>query len=292
MTVPGLREVRDHGRAAVRVLVADQVPDRAAALTYFGLLAIFPALIVLVAVVGLFARSDALAAFIVGITTDLLPPGVEDVGPALLAAVNGRAQAGTAAVLGVVASVWAVSGYVAAFQRATAAIRGVPDDRAPWMGKLARLPLTLLLLAILAVIVLVLLASGPLGEAVERALGLTGLTASVWHVLRWPALFVVLNVFFALLNRGLPRSLRHARRRRTWFSPGGVAGIAIWLAASAVFSWYVATFATDTGSYGALGTAVVFLGWLWLGNFALLVGVEIDVRIVEQRHATAPVGNE
>lgn len=276
-----LRELRTRGRAAMRVLIADQVPDRAAALTYFGLLAIFPALIVLVAVVGLFGRTEQVAEFVIEVVVELLPTGVEEIGPALLAAIDGQSQAGIAAALGVVAGVWAVSGYVAAFQRATAAIRGVPERRTPWGAKLARLPLTALLLGLLVTITLVLLASGPIGAAVERAFGVSAQAATLWHLLRWPALFVVLNIVFSLLHSGLPSSMRHARQRRTWLSPGGIIGISIWLVASAGLSWYMTTIATDHGSYRALGTLVVFLGWLWVGNFALLVGVEIDVRLVE-----------
>ncbi|MGQ0577086.1 MAG: YihY/virulence factor BrkB family protein [Pseudonocardia sp.] len=268
-------------RAGLRVLVDDQLVDRAAALTYFGLLGIFPALIVLVGVIGVAGHSDVVADLVVDVVVDLLPAGADGVGPALREAMQAGEEAGAFAGLGVVVSVWAVSGYVAAFQRAVSAIRGAPEVRSPWSAKFARLPLTLLLLAMLTVITLVLLASGPIGAAVERAVGASATAAGAWQVLRWPMLFVVLNVFFSLLQRGLPASVADARRGRSWVSRGGVAGISLWLAGSAAFSWYVSTFATDHGSYGALGTVVAFLGWLWLGSFALLVGVEIDVRLGE-----------
>ncbi|MGE3284700.1 MAG: YihY/virulence factor BrkB family protein [Pseudonocardia sp.] len=268
-------------RTLTRVLVEDQLVDRAAALTYFGLLAIVPGAAVLLALVGLFARSEGVQQVILRMATTVLPEPLEGVGPVLIDAIDSASGAGTAAFIGLVVSIWAVSGYVAAFQRATAVIRDVPDDRAPWMAKLARLPLTILLLALLSLITFMLVVGGPLIAAVERVLGLPPVTGALWTYLRWPLLFVVLNVFFSLLQRGLPRSMRHVRNRGTWFSLGGVVAVAIWMTASGAFSLYVTTFATDHGGYGAFGTLVLFMGWMWMGSFAMLVGVEVDVRVVE-----------
>ncbi|MBO0848186.1 MAG: YihY/virulence factor BrkB family protein [Pseudonocardia sp.] len=278
----GLREPMSLVRAGVRVLVEDQLVDRAAALTYFALLAIFPAMIVLVAVLGVAVRSDRIADVVVAMLADLLPAGAEDVGLALRVGLEARAQAGAFIGVGLLTSVWAVSGFVAGFQRASAAIRGTPDSRPPWEVKLARLPLTLLLLAMLALITLALLAVGPVGDAVERALGLSGAADWTWRLLRWPALVVVLNLFFTLLQHSAG-SADGRPGRRTWFSRGGLAGTALWLIGSAGFSWYVTYVATDLSTYGALGTAVVFLGWLWLGNFAMLVGLELDIRVLHRR---------
>jgi membrane protein len=278
----GLREPMSLVRAGIRVVVEDQLVDRAAALTYFALLAIFPAMIVLVAVLGLAVRSDRIADVVVAMLADLLPAGAEDVGPTLRAGLEAREQTGAFIGVGLLTSVWAVSGFVAAFQRAIAAIRGTPDSRLPWEMKLARLPLTLLLLAMLALITLTLLAVGPLGDAAERAIGLSGVADWIWRLLRWPALVLVLNLFFTLLqHRGGRGDGRPARR--TWFSWGGMAGTALWLIGSAGFSWYVTYVATGVNAYGALGTAVVFLGWLWLGNFAMLIGLELDMRVIEKR---------
>ncbi|MGD9531281.1 YihY/virulence factor BrkB family protein [Pseudonocardia sp.] len=274
-------QLRELARTATRVLVADQLVDRAAALTYFGLLAIVPGTVVLVALGGFFARSEGVQQVILRASAAVLPEPLEGIGPALVDAIDGESRAGTAAIIGLVVSVWAVSGYVAAFQRATAAIRDVPEDRAPWMAKLARLPLTLLLLALLSVITLMLVVGGPLVATIERVLGLPPVAAALWTYLRWPLLFVVLNVFFSLLQRGLPRSLRHVRTRGTWLSLGSVVAVTIWMTASAAFSLYVTTFASDHGGYGAFGTLALFLGWMWMGSFAMLVGVEVDVRIVE-----------
>ncbi len=273
-------------QAGARVLVEDQLVDRAAALTYFALLAIFPAMIVLVAVLGVSVRSDRVADAVVAVMAELLPAGADGVGPALRRALEARVQAGTFIGVGLLTSIWAVSGYVAAFHRATSAIRGAPDTRPPWKSKLARLPLTLLLLAMLALITLVLLATGPLGAVLERTVGLPKLLAAVWHLVRWPVLVLVLTLFFALLQRGGAASAHDRPTRRRWVSWGGVAGSGLWLAASAGFSGYITYVAPDVGAYGTLGTAVVFLGWVWLGNFAMLIGVEVDVRLV-QRRATA-----
>jgi membrane protein len=278
----GLREPMSLARAGVRVLVEDQLVDRAAALTYFALLAIFPAMIVLVAVLGLAVRSDRIADVVVAMVADLLPTGAEGVGPTLRAGLEARDQAGAFIGVGLLTSVWAVSGFVAAFQRATSAIQGTPESRPPWEVKLARLPLTLLLLAMLALITLALLAVGPLGDALERAVGLSGAADWAWRLLRWPALVLVLNLFFTLLRHSGHRDHRRPVRRR-WFSWGGLAGTMLWLVGSAAFSWYATYVATGVSAYGALGTAVVFLGWLWLGNFAMLAGLEIDVRVIERR---------
>lgn len=280
--IPGWRKLRSAGRSGMRVLVEDELVDRAAALTYFALLAIFPAMIVLVAALEVWLHSDRVADVIVGMVVDLLPPSARDVGPALRAALQARAQAGTFIWVGLLTSVWAVSGFVAAFQRATSAIRAVPDPRPPWKLKLVRLPLTLLLLAILTLITLLLFATGPLSAVLEQLFGLSDLIDRIWYLARWPVLVAVLNLFFVLLQRGATPQ-RHRPTGHGWGSWGGLVGSALWLAGSAGFSWYITHIARGVGPYGALGTVVVFLGWVWLGSFSMLVGVEVDVRIVEPR---------
>jgi membrane protein len=283
---------RSVATAAVRVLVEDQLVDRAAALTYFGLLAIFPTMIVLVAVLGMSLRPDRVADVVVGMMADLLPAGAEDVGHVLRAALQARAQAGGLVGVGLVTSIWAVSGFVAAFGRAASAIRGIPDARPPWRAKLARLPLTLLLLAMLALITVVVLATGPFGTVLERLVGLPDVVGRMWRLARWPVLVVVLNLFFALLQHrtAAPRRLSGLPWARPWVSWGGLTGSALWLAGSAVMSWYITYIAADV-AYGALGTVVVFLGWAWLGSFAMLIGVEVDVRLVERGRCAAPRSN-
>lgn len=280
--IPGWGKLRSAGRSSVRVLVEDELVDRAAALTYFALLATLPAMIVLVAVLEVSLRSDLVADVVVDTVVDLLPVGAGDAGPALRAALQARPQTGVFIALGLVTSVWAVSGFVAAFQRATSAIRAFPDPRPPWKLKLVRLPLTLLLLAILVLITLLLFATGPLSAVLERLIGLPDLVDRLWYFARWPVLLAVLNLYYVLLQLGSPPQRRRPSGH-AWGSLGGLAGSALWLAGSAVFSWYVTNIARGVGPYGALGTAVVFLGWVWLGSFSMLVGVEVDVRIVEPR---------
>ena len=281
--IPGWGRLREAGRSGVRVLVEDELVDRAAALTYFALLAIFPAMIVLVAVLEIWLRSDTVTDVVVGTVADLLPPGTEDVGAVLRDALHARAEAGTFIGVGLVTSVWAVSGFVAAFQRATSAIRAVPDPRPPWKLKLVRLPLTLVLLAILVLITLLLLATGPLSTVLERVAGSTELFDRIWYFARWPVLVGVLNLFFVLLQRGSSPPRRRRWAVRGWVSWGGLVGSALWLAGSAGFSLYINYIAAESGPYGALGTGVVFLGWVWLGSFAMLLGVEVDTRIIEPR---------
>lgn len=280
--IPGWSKLRSAGRFGIRVLVEDELVDRAAALTYFALLAIFPAMIVLVAVLEIWLRSDLVTDVVVGTVADLLPAGTEDVGSALRAALQARAEAGTFIGVGLLTSVWAVSGFVAAFQRATSAIRAVPDPRPPWKLKLVRLPLTLLLLAILVLITLLLLATGPLSAVLERLVGFTDLLDRIWYFARWLVLVAVLNLFFVLLQRGSSPPRRRSAGHG-WISWGGLVGSALWLAGSAGFSLYITHIAPEGGPYGALGTVVVFLGWVWLGSFAMLLGIEVDTRIVEPR---------
>lgn len=278
--IPGWGPLRSAIKAGVRVLVEDQLVDRAAALTYFGLLAIFPAMIVMVAVLGMSLRPERVADVVVGMLAGLLPAGAEDVGHALRAALEARTQAGRFLGVGLLTSIWAVSGFVAAFERAVSAIRGIPDARPPWQAKLARLPLTLLLLAMLALITVAVLTTGPFGTVLERLVGLPDVLTRIWRFARWPALVVGLNLFYALLqHRGaVPRRLSGLEWARPWVSWGGLTGSALWLAGSAVMSWYITHIASEV-AYGALGTVVVFLGWVWLGSFAMLVGVEVDVRL-------------
>ncbi|GJF31152.1 hypothetical protein KNE206_38520 [Kitasatospora sp. NE20-6] len=257
----------------------DELTDRAAALTYYGVLAIFPALLVLVSVLGVAGRSatDALLNNLQELTPgparDILHDAVEQL----------QDNGGTSTLLlvvGLAAALWSASGYVAAFIRSANAVYDIREGRPVWKVTPLRLGLTLLLLLLLAASALIVVFTGPLADRAGHALGIgdTGLT--VWSVVKWPLLVVLVTLMVSLLYWAAPNVRGRGFR---WISPGSLLAVLLWMAASAGFALYVANFASYNKTYGTLAGVVVFLVWLWISNLAILLGLEFDAELARER---------
>jgi len=280
--VPGGRSWKAVLRRALRRFAADELTDRAAALTYYGVLALFPALLVVVAVVGVL-EDGAVEALLKNVQ-HLAPGSVRDILTRTVRQL--RDSAGTGSVLaavGLLGALWSASGYVGAFIRTANAVHGVPEDRPGWKVARVRLGLTVLLLVLLAADALIVVFTGSLARTAGDMLGLGDTALTAWSVAKWPVLLVLVAFMIALLYRGAPNVRGRGLR---WVTPGSVLALAVWLVASAAFGVYVAGFHSYNETYGALAGAVVFLVWLWLTNLALLLGLELDVELARQR---APV---
>src|SRR2546421_1616171 len=262
---------------------ADNLTDLAAALTYYGILAIFPAIIALVSILGLVGHSATQP-----LITNLgkIAPG--SVHQILTGAItnlqHSRGAAGILFIVGIAASIWSASGYIAAFMRASNAIYDIDEGRPIWMTLPVRIGVTVLLLALLAISAMAVVVTGGLAQQIGKLLGIGGTAVTVWDIAKWPVLLLIVSFMFSILYWASP-NVRHAGFR--WVSPGGVLAVLIWVIASAAFAFYVAEFASYNKTYGALAGIVVFLVWLWISNIAVLLGAELNAEIERGRRIEA-----
>ena len=251
----------------------DNLTDWAAALTYYGVLALFPALIALLSIVGLLTDpktlTDALTAVVPGDAADTLNPVVEGIAAS-------DSKAGFGLIIGIAAAVWSASGYVGAFTRAANVVYETPEGRKIWKLKPLQLLVTLIGILFAALILAMLVLSGPVVDAVAQAIGVgdTGLT--IWNVVKWPVMLVILALMIAVLYYSTPNV---RLRGFKWVSPGAGVAILVAIVASALFAFYVGNFGSYDKTYGTLAGVVIFLIWFWLINVALLFGIEMDAEI-------------
>jgi membrane protein len=257
----------------------DNLTDWAAALTYYGILAIFPAMIVLVSILGLVGES-ATQPLIDNLGTVAPGPAKEIVTNALKNLQGDQGAAGVLFVVGLLGALWSASGYVAAFMRASNSIYDMPEGRPVWKTLPVRVSLTLVLLVLLAVTTVAVVLTGGLAEKVGDLIGLGSTAVSVWNIAKWPVLLLVVSLMFALLYWAAPNVKRPGFR---WVSPGGVLAVIGWLIASGAFALYVANFGSYNKTYGALGGVIVFLVWIWISNIMILLGAEFNAELERER---------
>ncbi|HMJ95627.1 MAG TPA: YihY/virulence factor BrkB family protein [Thermoleophilaceae bacterium] len=257
----------------------DNLTDWAAALTYYAVLAIFPALIVLVSVLGLIG-SSATQPLIDNLGTVAPGPAKEIFTSAIKNLQGDQGAAGVLFVVGLLGALWSASGYVAAFMRASNTIYDMEEGRPIWKTLPVRVGLTLVLLVLLAISTIAVVLTGGLAEKVGNLIGLGSTAVTVWNIAKWPVLLVVVSFLFALLYWAAP-NVKHPGFR--WITPGGVIAVVAWLIASGAFALYVSNFASYNKTYGALGGVVVFLVWLWISNIVILLGAEFNAELERQR---------
>lgn len=252
----------------------DNLTDWAAALTYYGVLALFPAVIALVSIVGLFADPAATTKALTSIVKTIGPASAADTlsGP-IQSITSNRAAAGLALILGLAGALWSASGYVGGFIRASNVIFETPEGRPIWKLRPLQMLVTLVTVLLVAVVALSLVLTGPVVSAVAQPLGLGSLAVTLWNFGKWPVLVLIVLVIITLLYYASPNvKLRGFR----WVAPGALFALVIWLLASVGFAFFVANFGSYNKTYGSLAAVVVFLVWLWITNVALLLGAELN----------------
>jgi membrane protein len=274
----------------VREFKRDNLTDWAAALTYYGVLSIFPLLLVLVSILGLVGQS-ATQPLIENVGKVAPGPAKDIFTSAMRNLQQSKGAAGILFVVGLAGALWSASGYIAAFMRAANAIWDVEEGRPFWKTIPLRLALTLVTVILLAVIALAVVLTGPLAEQVGNVVGLGSAAVTAWDIAKWPVLILIVSFIFAFLYWASP-NVRHPKFQ--WVSPGGLVAVLLWLVASAAFAFYVANFGSYNKTYGALGGVIVFLVWLWISNIAFLLGAELNAEIERSRQIEAghPAGEE
>jgi membrane protein len=264
-------------KRTVKEFSEDNLTDWAAALTYYGVLALFPALIALVSIIGLIVEPRTLADALVGTLTSVIPGSArEAVTPIVEQLVAKGPAAGFGLVIGLLGALWSASGYVGAFTRAANVVYETPEGRKVWKLKPLQLLITLIGILFAAVIVAAVVLSGPVVRAVGEAVGLGSTATTVWDIAKWPVIVVLVAIMIAVLYYATPNV---RLRGFKWVSPGAGVALLVWAIASALFAFYVGNFGNYNKTYGTLAGIIVFLVWFWLTNVALLFGIELDAEI-------------
>ena len=257
----------------------DNLPDLAAALTYYAVLAIFPMLIALVSILGLIGNS----------VTQPLIQNLGQVAPGAARQIftsaikNIQANQGTAGVLfvvGLAGALWSASGYVAAFMRASNVVWDVEEGRPIWKTIPVRLGVTVVTLLLLTAGALAVTLTGGLAQQLGNVIGVGSSVVTIWDIAKWPVLILLVSMMLAVLYYAAPNVKQPGFR---WVTPGGLIAVLLWLVVSALFALYVANFSSYNKTYGALASVVVFLVWLWITNTVILLGAELNAEIERGR---------
>jgi membrane protein len=252
----------------------DNLTDSAAALTYYAILSIFPALLALVAIVGLVGDPHTVTKEMTTLVTSIGPASAAQTfkGP-IQGLTKSSGTAGILLIAGIVAALWSASGYVGAFMRASNVIYEVEEGRSIIKLRPLQMLITLVLVLLLAVVLVALVLTGPLASKVGSAVGIGSSVVTVWNIAKWPVLLIVVMFMIALLYYSSPNA--KLRSLKSIF-PGAVLAVVVWLVASAAFAFYVANFGSYNKTYGTLGGVICFLVWMWITNIAILLGAEIN----------------
>jgi membrane protein len=282
---PVRRDYRPEGAAAdsgawatlkrtVREFQEDNLTDWAAALTYYGLLSLFPALIAMVSLLGLFGNPQTTTKSLTEIITSIGPESAAETfeGP-IDSIISNQSAAGFAFVFGLLVALWSASAYIGAFMRASNVIYETPEGRPFWKLRPLQLAVTLLMVVAVVLLALGLVLTGPVVEAIAEPVGLSDTAVDVWNVAKWPVMVAIFVLMVDLLYYASPNvKLRGFR----WVTPGCLVAMVVWAIVSAAFAFYVANFGSYDKTYGTLGGLVALLVWLWISNLAILFGHQLN----------------
>jgi len=266
-------------KRSMREFSDDNVTDWAAALTYYGVLSIFPMLLALISLLGLFGSSatqpllDNIGSLAPGPAKDIVTQAIQNLQ-------KSQGAAGVIFFVGLAAAIWSASGYVGAFMRASNDIWDVEEGRPVWKTIPLRLAVTIVLLVLLTVSALAVVLTGPLAKSIGDIVGLGSTAVTVWDIAKWPVLILVVAFMIALLYYAAP-NVKHPKFQ--WVSPGSIIAVILWIIASALFAFYVSNFGSYNKTYGALGGVIVFLTWLWITNNVILLGAEFNAEMERGR---------
>ena len=262
---------------------ADNLTDWGAALTYYGVLSIFPALLVVVSILGLIGTS-ATQPLIDNLGKVAPGPAQQIFTNAIHGLQSSQGSAGVVFFIGLAAALWSASGYVSAFSRASNAIYGIGEGRPFYLLRPLQVLITLVLMIMLAISAVAVVITGPLANQVGNVVGAGSTAVTVWDIAKWPVLILMVGVMFSILYFTAP-NVRHPGF--SWLTPGGLVAVLVWIVASVAFAFYVANFSSYNKTYGTLGGIIAFLVWLWISNLAVLFGAELNAELERGRRLEA-----
>jgi len=257
----------------------DNLSDWAAALTYYSILSIFPALLVVVSLLGLIGQSatqpllDNIGQIAPGAATDILRSAVENIQ-------RSQGGAGILFVVGLLLAIWSASSYIGAFMRAANIVWDVEEARPVWKTIPLRLGVTIVALILVSIAAVAVVVTGPIARRIGDVIGIGGTAVTTWDFAKWPFLLVIVGLTIVLLYYASP-NVQHPGFH--WVSPGALFAVVLWLLASIAFAFYVANLASYNKTYGTLGAVIIFLVWLWISNVVILLGAELDAELARER---------
>jgi membrane protein len=270
-------------KRTVKEFREDNLTDWAAALTYYSVLSVFPALIVLLSILGLVGESatkpllDNLATVAPGPAKDIFTSAIKDL-------TRSQDAAGVLLIVGLAAALWSASSYIGAFIRASNAIYEVAEGRPFWKLRPAQIVITIVMLLVIAVGAVAVVFTGPLAEQAGNLFGVGDTALTIWDIAKWPVLVLLVSFMISVLYWAAPNVRQPGFR---WITPGGVLAVLLWIVASAAFAFYVASFSSYNKTYGSLGGVIVFLIWLWSSNVVILLGAEFNAELERGRELEA-----
>lgn len=273
----------------IREFTADQCVDAAAGLTYYAVLSLFPALIAIFSLLGLFGQDGAAADAVIGILSGVAPADTVDALRGPLEQLSNAPGAGFALVSGILLALWSASGYVGAFSRAMNRIYEIEEGRPFWKLRPMQLVVTVITVVALTIAAIALVLSGDIARSIGDAIGVGESVAVVWSILRWPLLVFLVIFLVAVLYYATPNAKQPKFR---WISLGAVIAIVVLAIATVGFVLYVTNFSNYERTYGSLAGVIVFLLWLWIANLALLFGAEFDAELERGRQLQAGIPAE
>ena len=271
-------------KKTIREFSRDQCTDLAAALTYYAVLSLFPAILAIVSLLGVFGQGQATVDAVLQIVSDLGPSTAVDTLRGPIETLVQAPAAGFALLAGVAGALWSASGYVGAFGRAMNRMYEVDEGRPIWKLRPQMIVVTVVALTLIALAGVMLAISGPIASAVGGVIGLGDTALTVWNIARWPVVLLVVVLAVAILYYATP-NIQQPKFR--WMSWGAGLAIVVWILATVAFGFYVANFSSYNQTYGSLAGAIIFLLWLWLTNLALLFGAELDSELERGRQLQA-----
>jgi membrane protein len=283
---PAPRGQSDSTGATLKRTVAEFSDDNlthwAAALTYYGVLSIFPALLAVVSILGLIGSSAIQP--LLDNAGSVAPGPAKDILTSSLKGLQSSSGAGLLFVVALAGAIWSASGYISAFMDASNAIYDTEEGR----GFLKRLPVrlgvTVLMLVLLSVSAVAVVLTGPIAREVGNIVGVGDSAVTVWNIAKWPVLVLIVAFMFAVLYYTAPNVKQPGLKS---VLPGGLLAVVLWIVVSALFAFYVAGFGSYNKTYGALGGVIVFMVWLWLTNLAILLGAEFNAERARGRFMRA-----
>jgi membrane protein len=259
----------------------DQMTHHAAALTYYALMSLFPALLLAVSILGLVGQYPATYDAILGYLRDVVPPSaLVPLDSSLRAALQQKGTAVTTLAISVVVTLYGTTGALEAARRALNVVFEADGGRRFLARKAIDVASTVVLMALVLISLVLVFVGGSLAEDLLGFLGLGSTVADIWDIARWPAAVVVAMLVFSFIYYVTPDVRQRSFR---WVTPGAVVGVMLWLVASAGFSIYLSEVADVGAVYGAFAGAIVLVVWLWLTNIALLLGAELNAEIERQQ---------
>jgi membrane protein len=276
-------------KKTLREFTKDQCPDLAASLTYYGVLSLFPAILALVSLIGLFGDPQKTTDALLQIVQGFVPAETVDTVGGVVSDLANAPAAGLTLVLGLATALWSASGYVGAFGRAMNRVYEVDEGRPFIKLRGTMLVVTLFAVVVVAILAGMLVLSGPVAEAVGGLIGLSGVFLSIWNIAKWPVMVVLIIVIIAVLYYATPNV---KQPKFKWMSLGSAIALFVFLLASLGFGFYVGNFGNYNKTYGALGGVIVMLLWLWILNMSLLFGAEFDAEMERGRQLQAGIEAE